>query len=85
MDLQLSLLLSKIASYQDSSPSHIHQAIQQLAKGAQQMAASAAIMALQIKDLKKANMEARRRKVRTNKLLSFKDRLSISKVDVLGP
>jgi hypothetical protein len=49
------------------------------------MAASAVIMALQIKDLKKANIEARRRKVRTNKLLSFEDRLSISKVDVLGP
>jgi hypothetical protein len=85
MDLQSSLLSSKIASHQDSSPSHIHQAIQQLAKGAQQMAASAAIMASQIKDLEKANIEARRRKVRTNKLLSFKDRLSISKVDVLGP
>jgi hypothetical protein len=49
------------------------------------MAASAVIIALQIKDLKKANIEARRRKVRTNKLLSFEDRLSISKVDVLGP
>jgi hypothetical protein len=49
------------------------------------MAALAIIIALQIKDLKKANIEARRRKVRTNKLLSFKDRLSISKVDVLGP
>jgi hypothetical protein len=49
------------------------------------MAASAAIMASQIKDLKKANVEARRQKVRTNKLLSFEDRLSISKVDVLGP
>jgi hypothetical protein len=49
------------------------------------MAASAVMMASQIKDLEKANMEARRRKVRTNKLLSFKDRLSISKVDVLGP
>jgi hypothetical protein len=49
------------------------------------MAALAAIMTSQIKDLEKANMEARRRKVRTNKLLSFKDRLSISKVDVLGP
>ena len=29
-------------------------------------------------------MEARRRKVRTNKFLSFKDRLSINKMDVLG-
>jgi hypothetical protein len=49
------------------------------------MAASAAIMASQIKDLEKANIEARRRKVRQNKFLSFEDRLSISKVDVLGP
>jgi hypothetical protein len=49
------------------------------------MAALAVIIALQIKDLEKANVEARRRKVRTNKLLSFEDRLSISKVDVLGP
>jgi hypothetical protein len=85
IELQSSLLSSKIASHQDSSPSHIHQAIQPLAKGAQQMAASAAIMAIQIQDLKKANEQARRRKVRTNKFLSFEDRLSISKVDVLGP
>jgi hypothetical protein len=84
MELQSSLLTSKVASHQDSSPSHIHQAIQQLAKGAQQIAASAAIMAIQIKDLEKANVEARRRKVRTNKFLSFEDRLSINKVDVLG-
>jgi hypothetical protein len=84
MELQSSLLSSKIASHQDSSPSHIHQAIQQLAKGAQQMAASAAIMAEQIKDLEKANVEARRRKVRTNRFLSFEDRLSINKTDVLG-
>jgi hypothetical protein len=48
------------------------------------MAALATIMAKQIKDLKKANKEARRRKVRTNKFLSFKDRLSINKMDVLG-
>jgi hypothetical protein len=41
-------------------------------------------MAKQIKDLEKANMEARRRKVRTNKFLSFEDRLSINKTDVLG-
>ena len=48
------------------------------------MAALAAIMAKQIKDLEKANKEARRRKVRTNKFLLFKDRLSINKMDVLG-
>jgi hypothetical protein len=48
------------------------------------MAALAAIMAKQIKDLKKANIEARRRKVRTNKFLSFEDRLSINKTEVLG-
>ena len=41
-------------------------------------------MAIQIKDLEKANVEARRRKVRTNKFLSFEDRLSINKMDVLG-
>jgi hypothetical protein len=41
-------------------------------------------MAIQIQDLKKANEQARRRKVRTNKFLSFKDRLSINKIDVLG-
>ena len=84
MELQSSLLSSKVASYQDSSPSHIHQAIQQLAKGAQQMAASAAIMAVQIKDLQKANEEARKRKVRVNKFLPFQDRLAITKVDILG-
>ena len=48
------------------------------------MAALAAIMAIQIKDLEKANEQARRRKVRTNKFLSFEDRLSINKIDVLG-
>jgi hypothetical protein len=48
------------------------------------MAASAVIMAIQIKDLKKANEQARRRKVRTNKFLLFEDRLSINKMDVLG-
>jgi hypothetical protein len=85
MELQSSLLSSKIASHQDSSPSHINQALAQLKKGAQQMAASAAMMALQISDLEKANTEARRRKVRQNKFLSFEDRLSISKVDVSGP
>jgi hypothetical protein len=30
------------------------------------------------------NVEARRRKVRINKRLSFRDRLSINKMDVLG-
>jgi hypothetical protein len=85
MELQSSLLSSKIASHQDSSPSHINQALAQLPKGAQQMATSAAMMALQISDLEKANTEARRRKVRQNKFLSFEDRLSISKVDVSGP
>jgi hypothetical protein len=48
------------------------------------MAASAVIMAIQIKDLKKVNKQARRRKVRTNKFLLFEDRLSINKMDVLG-
>ena len=48
------------------------------------MAASAAIMAIQIQDLEKANKEARRRKVRINKHLSFSDRLSISKRDISG-
>ena len=48
------------------------------------MAASAIIMASQIKELKQANIEARRRKVRINKFLSFEDRLSINKADVLG-
>jgi hypothetical protein len=85
MELQSSLLSSKIASHQDSSPSHINQALAQLQKGAQQMATSAAMMALLISDLEKANTEARRRKVRQNKFLSFEDRLSISKVDVSGP
>jgi hypothetical protein len=46
------------------------------------MAAAAIIMATQIKDLEKANVEVRRRKVRTNKFLSFKDRLSINKADI---
>jgi hypothetical protein len=48
------------------------------------MAALAAIMAIQIQDLEKANVEARRRKVRTNKFLLFEDRLSINKTDVSG-
>jgi hypothetical protein len=48
------------------------------------MAALAAIIAIQIQDLKKANVEARRRKVRTNKFLLFEDRLSINKTDVSG-
>jgi hypothetical protein len=46
------------------------------------MAATAIIIATQIKDLKKANIEVRRRKVRTNKFLLFKDRLSINKADI---
>jgi hypothetical protein len=41
-------------------------------------------MAIQIKDLEKANVEARRRKVRINKFLLFEDRLLINKMDVLG-
>jgi hypothetical protein len=85
MELQSLLLSSKVASYQNSSPSHIHQVVEQLVKGAQQIAASAAILALQVQSLEKANKEARRRKVRINRFLSFEDRLSISKVDVLGP
>lgn len=84
MELQSLLLSSKMASHQDSSPSHINQAIQQLAKGARQMAASAAVMAVQIENLEKANEQARRRKVRTNKFLSFEDRLSINKGEVLS-
>ena len=48
------------------------------------MAASAVIMAVQIKDLQKANEEARKRKVRVNKFLPFQDRLAITKVDISG-
>ena len=48
------------------------------------MAALATIMASQNKELKQANIEARRRKVRTNKFLLFEDRLSINKADILG-
>jgi len=84
MELQSSLLSNKVASYQDSSPSHINQVIRQLVKGAEQMAASAAIMAVQVQSLEKANEEARKRKVRVNKFLPFQDRLAITKVDVLG-
>jgi hypothetical protein len=85
MELQSSLPPSKIASYQDSLPSHINQALAQLKKGAQQMAASAAMMALQISDLEKANTEARWREVCQNKFLSFEDRFSVSRVDISGP
>jgi hypothetical protein len=48
------------------------------------MAAPAAMMASQIKDLEKANTEARRRKVRINKFISFKDRIGVSKAVVSG-
>ena len=48
------------------------------------MAAASAIMAIQIQDLEKANEQARRRKIRTNKRLSFEDRLSINKMDISG-
>ena len=48
------------------------------------MAALAAVMAVQIENLEKANEQARRRKVRTNKFLSFEDRLSINKGEVLS-
>jgi hypothetical protein len=48
------------------------------------MAASAAIMAIQVQSLEKANEEVRRRNVRVNKFLSSQDRLAITKVDVSG-
>jgi hypothetical protein len=85
MELQPSLLSSKIASHQNFSPIHIKQALAKLKRGAQQMAASAAMMASQISDLEKANTKAERRKVCQNKFLSSENRLFISKVDVLGP
>jgi hypothetical protein len=84
MELQSSLLSSKITSHQDFSPSHFNQALQKLVKGAQQMAAPAAMMASQIKDFEKAKTEARRRKVRINKFISFQDRIGVSTAMVSG-
>jgi hypothetical protein len=84
MDLQTSLLSSKIAAYQNSSPSHITQIVDQLNRGARRLAAESAIMAEQARSLEKANLEARKRKVRQNKFLPFKERLSINKIDISG-
>jgi hypothetical protein len=84
MDLQTLLLSSKIAAHQNSSLGHITQVVDQLNKGARRLAAKSAIMAEQARYLEKANLEARKRKVRQNKFLPFTERLSINKTDISG-
>lgn len=64
---QTILIQDKIACHQDSLPTPRNTALAQLAKGAQKIAASAAMMAQETSDLRKANEAIGRRKVRVNK------------------
>jgi hypothetical protein len=66
VDQQTTLIKRRLERYQSSSPTPIYEALSQLAKGAQIMATSAALMQSQVSALQQANkaMHVRRKRKR---------------------
>jgi len=80
VDKQTTLIKQRLKRYQSSSPTPILKALNQLSKGAQVMAAFAALQQAQITTLQKANKAIHVRRKRTRKALVSDTTLSVSKV-----
>ena len=80
---QSSFIQDKLIRHQNSSPTPIHTALIQLAKGAQQMATSAALMQSTIQELQRANEEVKERKTRKRKRFQIDGYLTVSEGQAL--
>lgn len=80
VDKQTTLIKKRLERHQSSSPTPIFEALNQLAKGAQIMAASAALMQSQVIALQEANKAMHIRRKRKRKALKSDNALSVSEV-----
>jgi hypothetical protein len=78
---QATLIKQRLKRHQSSSPTPIHEAISQLAKGAEIMATSAALMQSQLSTLQKMNKEMHIRRKRKRKAFKSDKALSGAKVE----
>jgi len=79
VDKQATLIKQRLERHQSSSPTPIIEALNQLSKGAQVMAASTALLQAQITTLQKANEAMHIRRKRTRKALVSDKALSVGK------
>jgi prefoldin subunit 5 len=80
VDKQTTLIKQRLERHQSSSLTPIVEALNQLSKGAQVMAASIALLQAQITTLQKANEAMHVRRKRTRKALVSGTALSVSEV-----
>lgn len=83
VEKQATLIKKKLEMHQGSSPTPIHEAISQLAKGAQVMAASAALLQSQISHLQRVNEDMHIRRKRKRKALQSDIGLSAAEVEAI--
>ena len=80
VDQQATLIKKRLERHQSSSPSPIFEALNQLSKGAQEMAASAALLQSQVFALQDANKAMHERKSRKRKAIALDPALSVSQI-----
>ena len=78
VDKQATLVKQRLERHHSSSPTPILEALDQLSKGAQVMAASTALLQAQITTLQKANEAMHIRRKRTRKALVSDNALSVN-------
>lgn len=78
MDKQATLVKQRLERHQSSSPTPIFEALSQLSKGAQMMAASAALLQSQVSALQQANKAMHERRKRKRKVLQSDKALSVA-------
>jgi len=80
VDKQTTLIKKRLEKHQSSSPTPIYEALSQLSKGAQIMAASAALMESQVTALQQANEAMHKRRTRKRKAIQSDCALSVADV-----
>ena len=80
MDKQTTLIKKRLKRHQTSSPTLIVEALRQLAKGAQIMAASAALMQSRVTVLQQANETIHKRRKKKRKAIQTDRTLLVAKV-----
>jgi hypothetical protein len=80
VDKQTTLIKKRLERHQSSSPTPIYEALSQLSKGAQIMAASTALMQSQITALQQANEAMHTRRTRKRKAIQSDCALSVAEV-----
>ena len=83
MEKQATLIKKRLERHQSSSPTPIVKALRQLAKGAQIIAASAALMQSQVTTLQQANEAMHERRKRKRKVIQSDHALSVAEVQAL--